>query len=132
VNRLFPEAPQPIYCCDADALIQIERANLLNQLCKLAILGQWKISDRVYVELHRHGTDRLSRRLPDWRKKYDIVVDLNLQPSALAYLPGIERAYGPEFHIGGITYPGFWRSASQGKRMDSYKQRSIGSWSLPS
>jgi hypothetical protein len=50
----------------------------------------------------------------------------------LAYFPGIERAYGPEFHIGGITYPGFWRSASQGKRMDSYKQRSIGSWSLPS
>ena len=132
MNRLFPEAPQPIYCCDADALIQIERANLLNQPRKLAILGQWKIPDRVYVELHRHGTDRLSRWLPGWRKKYDIVVDLNLQPSALAYLPGIERAYGPEFHIGGITYPGFWRSASQGKRMDSYKQRSIGSWSLPS
>lgn len=105
-----------VYCCDADALIEVDRANLLNRLRKLAQLGRWKMPSRVYDELHR-GSDRLGKRLAEWRKKYDLVVELDA--TALAYLPDIERAYGEDFHLGGVNYSGFWKSSSGRRSADA-------------
>jgi hypothetical protein len=78
--------------------------------------GRVKIPEGVYRELHQK-TDKLAKTIEQWQKKHSIVVNLDTQ--ALALLPDIERNYGPQFNIGGINYPGFWKSPSGKKSVDA-------------
>lgn len=78
--------------------------------------GRAKIPEGVYRELQQK-TDKLAKTVERWKKKYSIVVSLDAE--ALNLLPDIERNYGPQFHIGGINYPGFWKSPSGRKSVDA-------------
>ena len=78
--------------------------------------GKAKIPEGVYRELQQK-TDLLAQTIEQWKKKYSFVV--NLDSKALELLPAIERKYGPQFSVGGKTYPGFWKSPSGRKSADS-------------
>jgi hypothetical protein len=78
--------------------------------------GRVKIPEGVFKELQRK-TDKLAKTIEQWKKKYSFVV--NLDPEALELLPDIERNYGPQFSVGGKTYPGFWKSPSGRKSVDA-------------
>jgi hypothetical protein len=65
----------------------------------------------------KQKTDQLAKMIEQWEKKYLIVV--NLDSKALELIPSIERKYGPQFSVGGKTYPGFWESPSGKKSGDS-------------
>jgi hypothetical protein len=84
-------------------------------LRRLAQLGRLKIPPKVHTEL-REGTDRLGQRL-ERLSRFNVIVQLDHQ--ALTHLSRIERAYGSPFHLGGITYPGFWNSPGGRKSADS-------------
>jgi len=70
----------------------------------------------VFRELQQK-TDRLAKTIKQWKTKYSFVV--NLDPKALELLPDIERNYGPQFSVGGKTYPGFWKSPSGRRSVDA-------------
>jgi hypothetical protein len=75
-----------------------------------------RIPEGVFRELRRK-TDKLAKTIEQWKKKYSFVVALD--PKALELLPDIERNYGPQFSVGGKTYPGFWKSPSGRRSVDA-------------
>lgn len=77
--------------------------------------GQIKIPEGVGREIQRKS-DRLSKTLDGWKKKYCVVVELDHETRE--QLPEIERRYGWPFRIGNKTYAGFWQSASGRKSID--------------
>jgi uncharacterized protein YacL len=105
-----------VFCCDSSALIDLRDAGLLRKLRTLVQRGRIKIAEGVYKELQQK-TDRLAKTTEQWKKKYSFVV--NLDSKALELLRDIERKYGPQFSVGGKTYPGFWKSPSGKKSADS-------------
>ena len=107
--------PEDVYCCDADALINIERANLFRHLRKLAQRSRLKIPRSVFAEVRR-GSDRIRSNLDRWNQQYEIVIQLD--HTALTYLPDIELKYGPRFSIGSINYSGLWNSSSRRRSAD--------------
>jgi hypothetical protein len=109
-------ADSPVYCCDSDALIKLKDAGLLDEMLNLVKSGRIKIPEGVYREL-QISTDRLAKTLEQWQKKYPLVVKLDRK--ALELLRDIEVKYGPQFNQGGMVYPGFWKSASGKKSVDS-------------
>jgi hypothetical protein len=78
--------------------------------------GKLKIPEGVHKELQQK-TDKLAKSIEQWEKKYSFIV--HLDHKALELLPDIERKYGPPFSVGGITYPGFWKSPSGKKSVDA-------------
>ncbi len=108
--------PQNVFCCDSASLIDLRDAGLLRKTRGLVQSGRAKIPEGVYKELQQK-TDKLAKTIEQWKKKYYFVV--NLDPEALELLPDIERNYGPQFSVGGKTYPGFWKSPSGRKSVDA-------------
>jgi len=108
--------PPDIYCCDADALIDLHAAGLLGKLRVLAQNGKLKLPEGVFSELNRF-TDKLATTLASWDAKYGIVVRLN--HNDLTLLPRLERQYGSPFHLRGRSYAGFWASASGRRAKDA-------------
>lgn len=110
-------APQGIvFCCDADALINLQSAGLLKKLRTLVRNGQLKMPEGVYRELQRQ-TDDLARKLKEWEKKYSIAIALDTR--ALELFRDIETKYDQPFPVGQKTYRGFWSSASGRKSADA-------------
>jgi len=105
-----------VFCCDSSALIDLRDAGILRRMRSLVKIGKVKIPEGVYKEL-KQKTDQLAKTIEQWRNKYSFVV--NLDSKALELLPDIEREYGPQFSVGGKTYPGFWKSPSGKKSADS-------------
>lgn len=100
-----------IFCCDANALINFERAGRFTELDALARRGLLRIPMGVYDEVfpyQREGRER--RMLARWKEDARVAVSLDDDDGARSLLPAIERAYGPQFHIGGVAYAGFWSS----------------------
>ena len=108
--------PPDIYCCDADALIDLHSAGLLRKLRILAQNGKLWVPEGVFAELRRF-TNKLAAILASWDSKYGIVVRLN--HNDLSLLPRLEREYGPPFRLGGRNYAGFWASASGRRAKDA-------------
>lgn len=105
-----------VFCCDSAALIDLRDASLLRSMTWLARIGKAKIPEGVYKEL-KQKTDQLAQTIEQWKSKYSFVVYLDSK--ALELLPDIERNYGPQFSVGGKTYPGFWKSPSGKKSVDA-------------
>jgi len=105
-----------VMCCDADALITMRQAGLLGSMRPLVERGLVKIPKGIIGELAKAVGSEVTRQLKDWEERYRLTVDLDLEPSALALLPGIELRYGPRFSVGGITYAGFWRGGRRDSR----------------
>ena len=100
-----------IFCCDANALIDFARAGRFTELDALARQGMLRIPMGVYAEVYPHQREgREKRMLVQWKEDARTTVILDDDGMAKSLLPAIERTYGPQFHIGGITYPGFWKS----------------------
>jgi hypothetical protein len=97
-------------------LITLKDACLLDNLLILVKTNRLKIPEGVYREL-LISTDILARTLEKWIDKYPLVVKLDY--NALTLFPDIERKYGPQFNQGGKVYPGFWKSASGKRSVDS-------------
>jgi len=108
-------SPHSVFCCDSASLIDLRDAGLLRKMRGMVQSGGVKIPGGVYKELQRK-TDKLAKTIEQWEKKYSIVVNLDTQ--ALELLPAIESNYGPQFNVGGINYPGFWKSPSGRKSVD--------------
>ncbi|MDO8691183.1 MAG: hypothetical protein Q7R39_14445 [Dehalococcoidia bacterium] len=104
-----------VYCCDLDALIQLQFAGFLPNLRNLVRNGSLKVPEGVFRELLRQ-TDKLGKRFNDWDKKYSVRVSLDERTKVL--LVEMERKYGNPFQVGGVTYPGFWQSAAGRKAAD--------------
>jgi hypothetical protein len=105
-----------VFCCDSASLIDLRDSGLLRKMRGLVQSGRVKIPEGVYKELQQK-TDKLAKTIEQWKKRYSLVV--NLDPRALELLPDIERNYGPQFSVGGKTYPGFWKSPSGRKSVDA-------------
>ncbi len=105
-----------VFCCDSTALIDLNDAGLLRKTRTLVQNGKLKIPEGVGREL-RQTTDKLTKSIEQWEKKYSFIV--HLDHKSLELLPDIERKYGPPFSVGGITYPGFWKSPSGKKSVDA-------------
>jgi hypothetical protein len=105
-----------VFCCDSAALIDLRDASLIRKLRVLVQKGRTKIPEGVYRELQQK-TDQLAKTIEQWEKKYSFVVNLDIK--ALELLPEIEQKYGPQFRVGGINYPGFWKSPSGKKSVDA-------------
>ncbi len=100
-----------IFCCDANALIYFARAGRFMELDALARQGLLRIPMGVYDEVFSHQREgREKRLLARWKEDARVAVSLDDDAEARSLLPGIERAYGPQFRIGGVTYAGFWNS----------------------
>jgi len=108
--------PPNVFCADSSALIDLNDAGLLRKTRKLVQVGKLKIPEGVHKELQQK-TDKLAKAIEQWEKKYSFIV--NLDHKALELLPDIERKYGPQFSVGGKTYPGFWKSTSGKKSVDA-------------
>ena len=108
--------PHNVFCCDSASLIDLRDAGLLRKMRGLVQSSRVKIPEGVYKELQQK-TDKLAKTIEQWKKKYSVVV--NLDAEALELLPDIERNYGPRFNVGGINYPGFWKSPSGRKSVDA-------------
>lgn len=107
--------PSPLdsvpFCCDANALINFARAGRFAELDGLARLDLLRIPMGVYNEVYPYERDgRTKKMLTQWKEDARTTVNLDDDGAAKALLPDIERAYGPPFSIGGVTYPGFWKS----------------------
>ena len=99
------------FCCDANALIDFARSGRFADLQALAQLGLLRIPMGVYAEVYPYERNsQVKRLLAQWKEDARTTVNLDDDGAAKALLPDIERAYGPPFSIGGITYSGFWRS----------------------
>ena len=109
-------SPPSVFCCDSSALIDLRDAGLLRKLRTLVQRERVKIPEGVYKELQQK-TDQLAKTIEQWKRKYSFV--LNLDTKALELLPDMERKYGPQFSVGGKTYPGFWKSPSGKKSVDA-------------
>jgi hypothetical protein len=107
---------ESIFCCDSAALIDLQAAGLLHKTRGLVLSGKVKIPEGVYKEI-KQKTDKLAKTIEQWKKKYSFVA--NLDYKALEQLPNIEKLYGPQFSVGGKTYPGFWKSPSGKKSVDA-------------
>ena len=105
-----------VFCCDSAALIDLRDAGLLRKMRAMVQKRRIRIPEGVYRELQQK-TDQLAKTAEQWKKKYSFVV--NLDRKALELLPEIERKYGPQFSVGGKTYPGFWKSPSGKKSVDA-------------
>jgi hypothetical protein len=108
--------PYSVFCCDSVSLIDLRDAGLLRKMRGLVRSGRVRIPEGVFRELRRK-TDKLANTIEQWKKKYSFVVALDAK--ALELLPDIERNYGPQFSVGGKTYPGFWTSPSGRKSVDA-------------
>lgn len=106
---------EPTYCCDASALIDLDRSGLLKKLKQAVKAGRVKVPEGVFRELRRK-TDRLGSTLEKWKVEFNAVVKLG--PGDLAQLPLIEQHYGPSFSIGHHKYRGFWAGPSGKKSAD--------------
>ena len=100
-----------VFCCDANALINFARAERFTELDALARQGLLRIPMGVYAEVFPHQREgREKRLLARWKEDARVAVSLDDDAVAKSLLPDIERTYGPQFHIGGLTYAGFWSS----------------------
>ncbi|MFQ5874585.1 MAG: hypothetical protein ACE5JL_12400 [Dehalococcoidia bacterium] len=104
-----------VYCCDADALIDLANAGFIKDLRKLALLGRLKIPGAVTRDLRKRSD--LGKRIAAWKTTYGVVLELDLP--ALTLLPDIETKYGNGFNIGGMTYPGLWAGPRARKSADA-------------
>lgn len=108
-------AKQVLYCLDATALIDLHNAKLSKKLTIWVSEGCIRVPEGVYRELRRKS-DKLKKLLDKWQAQYIAIVQLNdVDKNQLSYM---EKTYGPEFSIGDIIYPGFWKSASGHKAAD--------------
>ena len=99
------------FCCDADALIEFERARLIQDLNVFAGLHRIRIPVGVYHEVraYRGVSTTLKNAVERW-KDIGLVVDIDQNAAAKRLLPEIETRYGLPFSVGNVTYGGFWRS----------------------
>lgn len=111
-------APEDIFCCDSDSIIDLDSAGLMNSLRKLVRTGRVKIPKGVNRELQRK-TDAVAKKLRQWDAKYGLVVDLDQDLHALEHFSRISVTYGPPFKVGTRSYRGFWKSASGGRAADA-------------
>lgn len=112
-----PLLPSETYCCDLDALIQLHAAKRFGRLRKLAQGGRLEIAEGIFREARRRH-QVIFRSLQQWNTKYGVVAMLNKDQAAKDLLPDMETKYGPVFHVGGVTYPGFWASGRGRKTAD--------------
>lgn len=56
------------------------------------------------------------RYLKQLDTKYSIVAVLDKDQRARNLLPEMERKYGQPFHVGGVTYAGFWVTSGRGRK----------------
>lgn len=99
------------FCCDADALIEFERARLIQDLNVFAGLRRIRIPRGVYHEVRAYkGVSTALKNAVERWKNLGLVVDLDQDADARRLLPEIETRYGEPFSVGNVTYGGFWRS----------------------
>lgn len=98
-----------IFCCDADALIDFERAGRFESRDFMAERDRLRIPTGVYREVlgYRGIPSEVKRTLQRWLAGGRIVVDADTYTGVKVLLPSIEKAYGPKFslrgrHISGI------------------------------
>lgn len=104
-------SPNFVYVCDSTSLIDLFQHFPVEfkSLGPHASNGIIKIPEGVFRELRRK-TDKIRHSLEQWEKKYQIVIHLKSDPRFLSELARIEQTYGEKISVGGINYPGFWKS----------------------
>lgn len=107
-----------VYCCDSDALINLQDAALTTKLRRMARENRLRVPEGVKRELSRR-TDKLRQTLATWETKYPSVVAA-LDAQSMGLLHDLENKYGPPFSIGAKTYGGFWNSRAGRKAVDSH------------
>lgn len=105
-----------IYCCDADSLFNLQKAQLLDRLRQVVQRGQIRIPDAIYQEIPQHT--ELGPRIANWHSSHNIVVEVGQDPIAMSHLPRISRAYGEPFTLGGLSYAGFFAGGKKPKSKD--------------
>ena len=103
-----PPSQGEIYCCDADALIDIRNAKLLPQLGKLASSGIVKVPQAIFEEVIAHARSDLSKQISRWNISANVIAPTDMP--ILQLIPHIEQSYGPRLSIGNHPYGGFWAS----------------------
>lgn len=112
-------SPGFVYACDSTSLIDLFQHFPVEfkSLGPHASNGVIKIPEGVFRELRRK-TDRLRHYLEQWEQKYQIVIRLSSDTRLLPELARIEQKYGEKISVGGINYPGFWKSPGGRKAAD--------------
>ncbi|MBI4556587.1 MAG: DUF4411 family protein [Candidatus Hydrogenedentes bacterium] len=109
----------PIYCLDADALINIQMyyPEALKQLNRYAKDGKVVIPEGVYREICRKS-DRLNTMVQAWHEKHSAVIRLDT-PTLRVELARMEGSYGEKINLGKQRRKGFWSSRSGKLSADS-------------
>ncbi len=102
----------PLFCCDANVLIQFIRARRFAELEWLVERDLLRVPLGVYQEVYPQQREGHEKRVLTRWKSEGVIIDLDSDLAARALIPGIERRYGPPFHIGGFTYGGLWKGKS--------------------
>ena len=83
------------FCCDADALIEFERARLIQDLNVFAGLHRIRIPVGVYHEVRAYkGVSTTLKNAVERWKDIGLVVDIDQNAAAKCLLPEIETRYG--------------------------------------
>ena len=101
-----------IYCCDADALIDLDSAGRFAELSRLVEQGRLRIASGAFAETVRFRSisRRSKRTLEGWHAHGQVGVVVDYDSAARSLLPDIDTRYGPQFSMEGVSYGGFWRS----------------------
>lgn len=102
----------PLFCCDANVLIQFIRARRFAELERLVHRDLLRIPLGVYQEVYPQQREGHEKRILARWKSEGVVVDLDTDLAARALIRGIERNYGRPFSVGGFTYGGLWKGRS--------------------